>query len=85
MKLEIIGGTKEWQDALRNKLADKIDPEGVLSTGVSATRPTNAEIASKRALWDEYIDPAGHTDDDAWHDSTIAERLKVIEMMFGKD
>jgi hypothetical protein len=85
MKIEIIGGTKEWQDALLGKLADEIDPKGVLSTGVSATRPTNAEIANKRALWDEYIDPDGHTDDDAWRDSTVKERLAEIEKMFGKD
>ena len=85
MKIEIIGGTKEWQDALLGKLADEIDPKGVLSTGVSATRPTNAEIANKRALWDEYIDPDGHTDDDTWRDSTVKERLAEIEKMFGKD
>lgn len=30
MKIEIIGGTKEWQDALLGKLADEIDPKGVL-------------------------------------------------------
>jgi len=84
MKIEIIGGTKKYRDALRKKLAEELDPKDILSTGGSVS-PTNAEIANSRALWDEYIDPAGLTDDDAWYDSTTADRLEEIEKMFGKD
>jgi len=30
MKLEIIGGSKKWRDALRKKIAEELDPKGVL-------------------------------------------------------
>ena len=30
MKLEIIGGSKKWRDALRKKIAAELDPKEVL-------------------------------------------------------
>jgi hypothetical protein len=39
MKIEIMGGTKEWQDALLNKLADKIDPKGILEKPKQKRKP----------------------------------------------
>ena len=85
MKIEIIGGSKKFRDALRKKIAAELDPKDILATGVSATRPTNVMCARNRSLSDEYIDPDGLTDDDAWYDSTIAERMETIEKIFGKD
>ena len=40
------------------------------------------EIASNRALWDEYVDPDGITDDDEWDDSTVEERMDEMQKMF---
>lgn len=39
MKIEIIGGTKEWQDALLVKLADEIDPKGILEKPKRKRKP----------------------------------------------
>jgi len=43
---------------------------------------SDREIASNRALWDEYVDPDGLTDDDEWEDSTIEERMDEMQKMF---
>ena len=43
---------------------------------------SDREIASNRALWDEYVDPEGLTDDDEWEDSTIEERMDEMQKMF---
>ena len=43
---------------------------------------SDVEIASNRALWDEYVDPDGLTDDDAWEDSTVEERMDEMQKMF---
>lgn len=43
---------------------------------------SDREIASNRALWDEYVDPDGNTDDDEWEDSTIEERMDEMQKMF---
>ena len=43
---------------------------------------SDREIASNRALWDEYVDPDGITDDDEWDDSTVDERMDEMQKMF---
>ena len=43
---------------------------------------SDVEIASNRALWDEYVDPDGLTDDDAWEDATLEERMDSMQKMF---
>ncbi len=30
MKIEVIGGSKEWQDAIIKKAAVELDPKGIL-------------------------------------------------------
>tara|TARA_Y100000310_G_scaffold86968_1_gene83867 strand:+ start:1083 stop:1211 length:129 start_codon:yes stop_codon:yes gene_type:complete len=39
MKIEIIGGTKEWRTALRKKLAKDLDPKGVLEKPKRKRKP----------------------------------------------
>ena len=46
---------------------------------------SDREIASNRALWDEYVDPDGLTDDDEWEDSTVEERMDEMQKMFTQE
>ena len=46
---------------------------------------SDREIASNRALWDEYVDPDGVTDDDEWEDSTVEERMDEMQKMFTQE
>ena len=46
---------------------------------------SDLEIASNRALWDEYVDPDGLTDDDEWEDSTVEERMDEMQKMFTQE
>lgn len=46
---------------------------------------SDREIASNRALWDEYVDPDGLTDDDEWEDSTVEERMDDMQKMFTQE
>jgi len=46
---------------------------------------SDLEIARSRALWDEYVDPDGLTDDDAWEDSTVEERMDEMQKMFTQE
>ena len=43
---------------------------------------SDVEIASSRALWDEYVDPDGVTDDDEWEDSTVESRMDLMQKIF---
>lgn len=42
---------------------------------------TNYRIACDRALWNEYVDPDGITNDEEWNESTVPDRLETIEYM----
>ena len=44
MKIEIIGGNKAYRDALLNKLADELDPKGILGR----ENPGNKKPKSKK-------------------------------------
>jgi len=46
---------------------------------------SDREIASNRALWDEYVDPDGLTDDDEWEDATVEERMDEMQKMFTQE
>lgn len=46
---------------------------------------TYLEIASNRNLWSIYVDPAGHTTDDEWNNTTPTERVQFIAECFGAE
>lgn len=46
---------------------------------------SDVEIASSRALWDEYVDPDGLTDDDEWEDSTVESRMDLMQKIFTQE
>lgn len=46
---------------------------------------SDVEIASSRALWDEYVDPDGLTDNDEWEDSTVESRMDEMQKMFTQE
>jgi len=46
---------------------------------------TYQEIASDRALWNEYVDLSGLTTDQEWDAGSVEERVKFIEACFGKE
>ena len=36
-------------------------------------------IAKERYLWDEYVDPDGHTTDEEWESGTVADRILLMD------
>ena len=48
-------------------------------------KPTRNEMASNFQVWAEYVDPAAVVKEKQFEKMTVAEKVKIIESVFGPE